>query len=105
MNNGLPLEDLCVRSENQFEPFPNVSQDWESDARCTTGVSFMDLLEPDKSFQEFIDSTPRRIDYVFQKGFDTGSGEVVFNPNASPPEAFEPIVSDHAGVLVRILLQ
>jgi len=105
MDNGIPLEDLCVRRENQFEPFPDVLQDWEPDAHCTTGVSFLDLLEPDKSFQEFFDSTPRRIDYVFQKGFDTGSGEVVFNPNASPTEAFEPIVSDHAGVLVRILLQ
>ncbi len=108
MDNGILLEDLCVRREEPFGPFPGgVFQDWKPDVHCTTGVSFLDLVEPDKSFQEFFDKTPRRIDYVFQKGFDTGSGEVVFNPNgnASPPEASESIVSDHAGVLVRILLQ
>jgi len=106
MDNGIPLEELCVRREVPFGPFlGDVFQDWEPDAHCTTGVSFLDLVEPDKSFEEFFDSTPRRIDYVFQKGFDVESGEVVFNPNASPPEIFEPIVSDHAGVLVRILLQ
>ncbi len=105
VNNGIPLENLCVRREDPFEPFPGVFQSWEPDAHCTTGVSFLDLLEPDQSFPEFFDSTPRRIDYVFQKGFEVGSGEVVFNPNASPPEAFEPIVADHAGVIVRVLLQ
>lgn len=106
LDNGILLEDLCVRREVPFGPFPgDVFQDWEPDAHCTTGVSFLDLVEPDKSFPEFFDSTPRRIDYVFQKGFDVESGEVVFNPNAGPPEIFEPIISDHAGVLVRMPLQ
>ncbi len=65
MDNGISLEVLCARREDPFEPFPGVFQGWEPDAHCTTGVSFLDLGEPDKSFPEFFDSTPRRIDYVF----------------------------------------
>ena len=113
LDNGIPipLEDLCVQLDEPYEPlpvrFPGTFQGWEPDVHCTTGVSF---LGSNGLFPEFFDSTPRRIDYVFEKGFGLGGGEVVFNPNASPPpppqEPFiEPIVSDHAGVLVRILLQ
>lgn len=113
MDNGvpIPLDELCVRSGVPFEPlpvrFPGILQGWKPDVHCTTGVSFWGS---NGLFEEFFDTTPRRIDYVFQKGFGVGGGEVVFNPNASPPppppEPFaEPIVSDHAGVLVRILLQ
>ena len=106
MNNGILLQDLCVPSEDPFEPFPvqfpGIFQDWEPDVHCTKGVSFLDINGP---FPEFFDMTPRRIDYVFQSGFVVKDSEVVFNPNASPPEPLEPIVSDHAGVLVRILLQ
>ena len=57
----------------------------------------------DNAFPEFFDDTPRRIDYIFEKGFSVETGEVVFNPNASPPEPLEPVVSDHAGVLVRLV--
>ena len=106
MDNGMLPQDLCVRSENPFEPFPvqfpGIFQDWEPDVHCTKGVSFLDINGP---FPEFFDATPRRIDYIFQRGFGVKDGEVVFDPNASPPEPFEPIVSDHAGVLVRILLK
>ena len=105
MDNGIRLDELCVRFDDEFMPFPEVIQNWEPDAHCTTGVSFLDFSDPLNPFLEFFDRTPRRIDYVFQKGFDVESGEVVFNPNASPPEPSEPVVSDHAGVLVRILLQ
>ena len=108
MNNGISLQHLCAQSASPFEPFPNFIQNWEPDVHCTTGVSFWNRpneLPFEEPFEAFFDTTPRRIDYVFQKGFVTGSGEVVFNPNASPPESDEPIVSDHAGVLVRILLQ
>jgi maltose 6'-phosphate phosphatase len=103
---GVLLQDLCARSEDPFEPFqvrfPGIFQDWEPDVHCTKGVSFLDVNGP---FPQFFDTTPRRIDYIFQKGFTVGNGEVVFNSNASPPKPLEPIVSDHAGVLVRILLQ
>jgi maltose 6'-phosphate phosphatase len=106
-NNGIALQDLCVRSETPFEPFPaqfpGISQNWEPDAHCTTGVAYLNLN--DGLFAEFFDTTPRRVDYVFEKGFVAGNGEVVFNPNASPPEPLEPIASDHAGVLVRLLLR
>ena len=112
IDSGVLLQDLCTRSEDPYEPFPvlfpGIFQDWEPDAHCTKGVSFLDFSDfPDINipFPEFFDTTPRRIDYVFQKGFAVGNGEVVFNPNASPPNTFEPIVSDHAGVLVRVLLQ
>jgi maltose 6'-phosphate phosphatase len=107
MDNGIPLERLCVRSGVPFEPFPDdfpgIFQAWEPDAHCTTGVSY--LSPSDGLFAEFFDRTPRRIDYIFEKGFSIESGEVIFNPNASPPKPHEPIISDHAGVLVKILLQ
>lgn len=106
MDNGIPLEDLCVRSEDPFEPFPvqlpGKVQNWKPDVHCTKGVSFLDINGP---FPEFFDMTPRRIDYVFQSGFVVKNGEVVFNPNAIPAKPFEPIVSDHVGVLVQMLLQ
>ena len=106
IDSGVLLQDLCVQSGDPFEPFsvqfPGIFQNWEPDVHCTKGVSFLDINRP---FPEFFDTTPRRIDYVFQKGFAVGNGEVVFNPNASPSKPLEPIVSDHAGVLVRILLQ
>ncbi len=98
------LDDLCVRGDKTFTPFPDrfptLVQQWEPDQHCTTGVSFFSAING--VFPEFVDTTPRRIDYIFGKGLDAGAGEVVFNPNASPPELFEPVVSDHAGVLVRL---
>lgn len=106
LDNGILLEDLCVRSEDPFEPFPvqlpGKVQNWQPDVHCTKGVSFLANNGP---FPEFFDMTPRRIDYIFQKGLVVKNGEVVFNPNAIPAEPFEPIVSDHAGVLVQMLLQ
>lgn len=107
LDSGTLLQDLCARSGESFEPFPvrfpGIFQRWEPDVHCTKGVSFLDVNGP---FPEFFDTTPRRIDYIFQKGFAAlGNSEVIFNPNASPPRPLEPIVSDHAGVLVQILLQ
>src|SRR5690606_9902061 len=95
MDNGIPLEHLCVRSGIPFEPYPDdypgIFQEWEPDAHCTTGVSYLNLN--DGLFAEFFDRTPRRIDYIFENGFSIESGEVIFNPNASPPKPFEPIIS------------
>ncbi|MGG7054128.1 endonuclease/exonuclease/phosphatase family protein [Nitrosomonas sp. ANs5] len=105
MDKGIPLQALCVRTTDPFAPLPDhpdLYQAWEPDEHCTTGVSFLDQSGP---FPEFFDSTPRRIDYVFTKGFGVEQGEVIFNPNASPPRPLEPIVSDHAGVSVRLSLQ
>jgi endonuclease/exonuclease/phosphatase family metal-dependent hydrolase len=100
------LQDLCARSRDPFEPFParfpGILQNWEPDVHCTKGLSYLDI---NGSFPEFFDSTPRRINYIFQKGFALENSEVVFNPNASPAKPLESIVSDHAGVLVQILLQ
>lgn len=50
-------------------------------------------------------ATPRRSNYIFQKGFALGNSEVVFNPNVSPAKPLESIASDHTDVLVQILLQ
>ncbi|GJL72605.1 MAG: hypothetical protein NMNS01_18040 [Nitrosomonas sp.] len=96
------MQDLCARSRDPFEPFPGVLQNWEPDVHCTKGLSYLDINGP---FPEFFDTTSRRIDYIFQKGFALGNSEVVFNPNASPAKPLESNVSDHAGILVRILLQ
>lgn len=81
LDSGLLLQDLCTQSGDPFEPFPvqfpGIFQDWEPDAHCTKGVSFLDINGP---FPKFFDTTLRRIDYVFQKGFTVGNGEVIFNP-------------------------
>lgn len=90
-----PLDDLCEDGAD-----PTGFQEWVPDEHCTTGVSFSGSNPP--PFPAFFDTTPRRIDYIFQKGFRRGPGETVFNPNAVPPENFESVVSDHAGVLVRL---
>lgn len=99
------LEELCVKGDVPFLPFPeqfpDLFQEWEPDEHCTTGVSFFSPSNP-PPFEAFFDSTARRIDYIFGKRFDVEASEVVFNPNASPPEPFEPAVADHAGVLVQL---
>ena len=72
------LETLCENKDN-------------ADEHCTVGVSDLN------------GSNARRIDYIFARGFGRPvQSQVVFNPNA--PGGVPPTVSDHAAVVVHLLL-
>lgn len=72
------LESLCENKDN-------------ADEHCTVGVSDLN------------GSNARRIDYIFERDFGPpDQSQVVFNPNA--PNGVPPTVSDHAAVVVHLLL-